>query len=103
MIQSTRLAKMVYWLSGKVSKIKSYRPTYRLQNEDEWIASEGNMEMMFVKDGYRWSSIQLTWKLMDLAQCLDRVHADHWMYVHDGCGELCDDCGGMECSWRDDE
>lgn len=102
MIQSTRLAKMVYWLSCKVGKIKSYTQTYRIQNEEEWLASEGDLEMMFVENGRAWSSIKLTWKLLDLAQCLDLEHADHWMYVHDGCGPVCEDCGGVECPTYED-
>lgn len=104
MIQNTRLAKSVYWLSGKTSKIKAYKQTYRLANEDEWMAAEGNMEMMFEPNGRRWGSISLTWKLLDLAVSLDHKHFDHWGLDHNRCNaSLCDECGGFICSGEDED
>lgn len=104
MIQNTALAKTVYWLSGQASKIKYYGHTYRLANEREWLDAEGDMEMMFVKDGRRWCSIRLTWKLLDLAVKLDHNHFDHWALNHIECAErICMDCGGMICRNEDDD
>lgn len=98
MIQNTRLAKCVYWLSCKVSHIKTYSQTYRMQNEEEWLASEGDIEMMFVKNGRTWSSTKYTWRLLDLANALDWDHFEHWAYDHERCdGEKCEDCGGIYC------
>lgn len=99
MIQSTRLAKLVYRLSGKVSKIKSYTQTYRMANEDEWLAAEGDMACMFEPAGRTWSSVQLTWKLLSLSEDLDRHHWEHWALKHEpGCAShTCEDCGGTVC------
>lgn len=104
-MQSTRLAKSVYWLSGKVSRIKSYRMTYRMANEDEWLAAGGDMEMMFQPAGRRWSSIQLTWTLLGLANRWDKVHFDHWALKHTGrcASHDCPDCGGVVCFLEDDD
>lgn len=104
-MQSTKLAKSVYWLSGKVSRIKSYRQTYRLANEEEWLAAEGDMEMMFQPAGRAWSSIQLTWKLLGLAESLDRKHFDHWALKHTGrCSAgPCDECKGVICNLEDED
>lgn len=104
-MQSTKLAKAVYWLSGKVSRIKSYRQTYRMANEDEWLAAEGDMEMMFQPDGRQWSSIQLTWKLLSLSERLDREHWEHWALKHTGkcSSHTCEGCGGTVCLLEDDE
>lgn len=103
-MQSTRLAKAVYWLSGKVSRIKSYRMTYRLANEDEWLAAEGNMEMMFQPAGRAWGSIKLTWALLELSNRWDKEHFDHWALVHTGAcsSEECSECHGMICTLEDD-
>lgn len=104
-MQSTRAAKAVYRLSGWISRIKSYRQTYRLANEDEWLAAEGDMAMMFQPAGRSWSSIKLTWTLLDLAIRLDTVHFDHWALQHTGkcASHTCDDCGGTICLLEDDE
>ena len=104
-MQSTRLAKAVYWLSGKVSRIKSYRMTYRLANEEEWLAAEGDMAMMFQPDGRRWSSIKLTWTLLSLANRWDKQHFDHWALKHTGAcsSEQCEECGGMICTLEDED
>lgn len=103
-MQSTKLAKSVYWLSGKVSRIKSYRMTYRLTNEEEWLAAEGDMEMMFQPAGRMWMPIQLTWKLLNLANRWDKKHFDHWALKHTGAcsSEECPECHGMICTLEDD-
>lgn len=104
-MQNTKLAKAVYNLSGRVSKIKSYRQTYRMANQDEWLAAEGDMKMMFQPAGRRWSSIKLTWTLLALANRLDKEHFDHWALKHTGAcsAELCFDCGGWVCNLEDED
>ena len=104
-MQSTKLAKAVYWLSGKVSKIKTYRMTYRLANEDEWLAAEGDMEMMFQPAGRMWSSIKLTWTLLTWSERLDREHWEHWALKHTGrcAARPCDNCKGTVCSLEDED
>ena len=103
-MQSTRLAKFVYWLSGKISRIKSYRMSYRLANEDEWLAAEGDMEMMFQPAGRHWTPIRLTWKLLEWSERLDTKHFEHWALNHENCAQgPCDDCGGLLCSLPDEE
>lgn len=104
-MQNTRAAKAVYWLSGKVSRIKSYRMTYRLANQEEWLAAEGDMECMFQPAGRQWGSIKLTWTLLGLAERWDKVHFEHWALQHTGkcASHACDDCGGVICLLEDED
>lgn len=104
-MQSIKLAKAVYWLSGKVSKIKSYRMTYRLANEEEWLAADGDLEMMFQPDGRQWMPIRLTWTLLSLSNRLDWEHFDHWALKHTGAckAHFCTKCKGMVCTLEDED
>lgn len=103
-MQSIKLAKFVYWLSGKVSRIKTYRMTYRLANEDEWLANP-DMEMMFKPAGRAWSSIKLTWTLLELSNRWDKQHFDHWALKHTGAcsAHYCVECKGMVCTLEDED
>lgn len=103
-MQSTKLAKAVYWLSGQVSRIKTYRMTYRLANEEEWLAADGDMEMMFQPAGRMWSSIKLTWTLLELANRWDKQHFDHWALKHNLCeSHFCTECKGFVCAALEDD
>jgi hypothetical protein len=94
-IRSTRAAKAVYWLAGKLSRIQTPRRTYRIVSIDPFVSEPA---------GRHWMSCQTSMKLLRLSLHLDPVHWDHWALVHDHCEPTpCPDCGGCECGWDDED
>lgn len=100
MIQSTRLAKAAYWLAGELSRVKTYRQTYRFANQVEWssaVAGDGPLpEMEMEKAGRLWLPCTLSMKMLTLSLALDHEHWDHWALEHSLCEEglPCHDCDG---------
>lgn len=106
MIQNTRLAKWVYWLSGQVSRVKLYKQTYVMANQDEWLNStDPEFKIEFEPAGRMWNSISLTWKLLSLANRMDREHFEHWALKHsDDCAAVpCTQCKGEVCTLDDED
>ncbi len=99
MIQSTKLAKAVYWLSGQVSRIRTPQRRWGMNpNSDD-------MTNMFTRlPGLTWSSCRWTWKILGWAQRLDRKHFDHWALDHEGHANTpCPDCKGEICALPEEE
>jgi hypothetical protein len=97
-IQSTRLAKIAYWLAGEFFQIKTYRQTYKFENDDWLTALPGDKlpEMKTVKAGRMWLPCALSTKFLVLSERLDPKHWDHWALEHSLCEEglRCHDCKG---------
>lgn len=85
----TRTAKAVYWLAGKLSRIKTERMTYKLVSCDP---------VEFEPAGKSKGSCKLSMDLLVWSQHLDWDHWDHWALQHADCeGERCPRCGGIIC------
>lgn len=107
MIQSTRLAKVVYWLSGMASYIKWPTKLYEINDVTD------DLDNMFTRVvGRSWMSCSLTWRMLGWAQSLDRKHFDHWALDHSDCQTFyhldlyfCPDCKSSYCEskFSDDE
>ena len=92
MIQSTKLSKAVFKLGGLIYKIKRPVRTYR------WNPETCKLD----KANYRWQWLGLHTGLLmsvDWARRLDKEHFEHWAYVHNDCGPVCEKCGGQYCEW----
>ena len=90
---STRMAKLVYRISGKLSRIKTPRRTYTLNYDEvtDTFSSYRNPK----RD---WLPCQISFKLLSKSMSMDPDHWDHWALVHDTCeGTVCDDCKGIVC------
>lgn len=93
MIQSTKLAKVTYWLSGQLSHIKTYTKFYKLKNEDDPVGLEGPIE--FEVAGAHWSPWGFAWTVLDWSYRLDTKHWNHWALDHeDHPGKTCPACKG---------
>lgn len=86
MIQSTRLAKAVYSISGRLSKIKVPRRTYMLTDGGEVKSAER-----------RKLPIRTASRLLRLSAKLDRYHWEHWALDHSSC-EDARPCYQIKCS-----
>jgi len=85
-----RIAKIAYWISGKLSRIQTARPVYRL---DE-ITEDGKIRSS--PAGKRKMPCRLSMKMLGLSMRLDREHWDHWALKHDECnGSRCGKCNGI--------
>ena len=74
-----RLAKIIYWLSGKLSRIQTMQQMYTLEGEPAGkvkLPCEPSLRLL------GWS-MQLDWK-----------HWDHWATRREGSGIPCE-CGGL--------
>lgn len=75
--------------------IKRPGRTYKLRDGTNGQITEDMFERL---PGWRWSSIQLTWKLLDLSGRLDRKHWEHWALDHTRhAGHYCVECRGVVC------
>lgn len=98
MIQSTKLAKGAYWLTGELSRIKTYQRVYEAADPRMFSAEPGEAlpELKMRKAGRIWLPCTLSLKLLMLSENLDRKHWEHWALEHSLCpaGLPCHDCGG---------
>lgn len=99
MIQNTKLAKFVYFLSGELTRIKTYRQTWTWENPEVFMeaeAGEALPELDMRKAGRIWMPCRLSMTLLVLSNNLDVKHWDHWALEHMNCedGQICNDCGG---------
>ncbi len=84
-----RLSKALYWASGKLSKIKTPRTTYRLISVDPFITEPA---------GRHWGPCRAAITTMKWSARLDWEHWDHWSMVHKNCDPVpCAVCGGCVC------
>lgn len=109
MIQSTRLAKISYWLAGELTRIKTKQQTWSWENPQEMFESDPNKplpEMKMVKAGRVWLPCRFSLILLGLSEDLDYKHWDHWALEHRLCedGHTCPDCGGhVDPPWEDED
>jgi hypothetical protein len=97
--QSTRLAKALYWLGGKLSYIKWPTKTYSLD-----FATDHTDQFLTQYVGRAWLPNRLSMKMLEWSLDCDVKHWDHWALVHDHCnGARCDACGGFVCEPGDEE
>jgi hypothetical protein len=99
LIQSTRLAKIAYWLSGQLTRIKTNQMTYEWVNPQEWmdsIAGEELPELDMRPAGKSKLPCRLSMKMLQWSDDLDYKHWDHWALDHTNCNEgyTCTQCGG---------
>lgn len=84
------LAKILHYVAGLLSRIKTYQRFYTLDSFDPPV---------FTLAGRHWSSCGLSTRLMGGAMRLDWDHWDHWACVHDQCNPSpCATCGGLKCA-----
>ena len=87
-----RIAKITYWLSGKLSKIETKQQLYKLDD----LTEDG--EIRSSPSGKRKMPCRLSMRMLGWSMRLDRVHWDHWALKHDECGgQSCDRCQGIIC------
>lgn len=90
-----RLAKTLYWIGGKLSKIQTPRKTYRLVSTHPFVTEPA---------GRRWSSCQTSMRFLQWSMRLDWDHWGHWALQHNDCEpQPCPQCGGCFCPEEDDE
>lgn len=76
-----RIAKITYWLAGKLSRIETERPVYTTEGEPA---------------GTRRMPCRLSMKMLGWSMRLDREHWDHWALQHKECdGRRCKKCKGF--------
>lgn len=86
-----RIAKITYWASGQLSRIKTTQQLWKLDEitDDGIISSPA---------GRRKLPCRLSVKVLGWSMRLDREHWDHWALKHDDHdGSRCDRCGGIIC------
>lgn len=84
-----RLAKALFWASGKLSYIKTPSRTYELVSIDPFVTKMAG-----------WCRIPCapSRKLMTWSMHLDWYHWDHWACIHEKCDPVpCAMCGGWIC------
>jgi hypothetical protein len=102
MTTRTRVARAVFWLSGKLTRIKTPQRFYRIISINEDAVGDEPF-MVTRRTKRRWHSCRTSTRLMSLSLRIDPLHWDHWALVHDTCaGERCS-CGGNVCTWICDE
>lgn len=93
------VARRLVWLSGQLARVKTRQKTWRLISVEPWQLAD--------EPEYRWSSCQLSYRVLTVAMHMDWDHWPHWGLVHEGCLErphvLCETCGGVACDWDDEE
>lgn len=98
-----RLAKALFWLSGQLGRIKTYKRYYRF-DPTRWDRPEDAPLPKMKPAGRHWTSCTLSSRLMGQSMQLDWDHWDHWACVHDTCGgDRCAECGGIACDEFPDE
>jgi hypothetical protein len=75
----TCLAKRLYAIGGKLSRIKYPTRTYTL----EWKDGEPDWTSQYA--GRAWLPIHLSTKCLEWSLDLDPEHWDHWALVHESC------------------
>ncbi len=81
-----RLAKLIYRLSGKLMRIKTWQRVYGWRGPDE----DG-----FDYAGRRWLPCVIGLRLLELSEDMDREHWEHWALDGRGHpGHLCIRCSG---------
>lgn len=99
----TRIAQKIYWVSGKLSKIKTPRRTYRVVSIDPEAKNPDDI-MVTEPAEVRWMSCHTSMRLLELSAKIDPHHWDHWALVHDRCGPTpCAQCHGCNCGWWEDD
>jgi hypothetical protein len=84
-----RVAKALYWASGKLSKIKTPTTTYRLVSVDPFVTEPA---------GRSWMPCKLSMRVLKWSMHLDWHHWDHWACLHEKCDPVpCAVCGGGVC------
>lgn len=102
MPQSTRLAKILYRLSGQLTRIKTYSQFYSLEMTDNLETGEVDFHPESI--GRRWSSWQFAYTVLSWSTKFDWDHWDHWALIHDKCDWTeCSTCGGRICGPYEDE
>lgn len=84
----TRLAKIIYWLSGKLSKIQTLQQTYAWNEKTDAfdkVARKVRLPCVLSMRALGWSMY------------LDPNHWDHWAVVHDHKKDPCSICHGCRC------
>lgn len=83
-------ARVVYWISGKLSRIKTSQRVWGWNEETKAFD---------VDDGYRKLPCVISIILLEKSMDLDPAHWDHWALRHDDCHRVpCPDCGGCDCT-----
>lgn len=89
------LARTLFWLGGKLSRIKTPHRVYEFDFDSFVRGEKGPAER-------RWLPCGFSIRLLKWSSQLDWDHWDHWALVHDGCASTpCYECGGCVCG--DDE
>lgn len=99
----TRIAKKIFWASGKLSKIRTPQRTYAVLNVDP-DATDPDKMMTLGPAKVSWLSCRLSMRLLKWSMRLDWKHWDHWALVHEHCDPVpCAQCNGCVCQWEDDD
>jgi len=94
-----RLAKILYTISGWLTKIKTPQRVYKITFND---ASSGFTKTRVERR--RWMPWPFAMKVLGWSMKLDWDHFDHWACVHEHCNPSpCAECGGLTCQWDDEE
>lgn len=84
-----RLAKALFWASGKLRWIKTPGRTYKVVSFDPFITEKADIHWL------PWAPSR---KLMTWSMHLDWHHWDHWACHHEKCDPVpCAVCGGWLC------
>lgn len=95
------VAQRLSWVSGQLSRIKTYRRFYTMDSEA--FRESGGREVRWSKCERHWSSCGFSHKVLEFAMQLDWVCWDHWALDHTGHETTtCPECGHQMCEYDDD-
>jgi hypothetical protein len=99
-------ARAVFWLAGKLSRIKTPQRMYRVVWDDHLATEERPHPFHTVPTKRRWVMCRTSQRALSMAMSLAWDHWNHFALEHDGCPQChpCPDwrCRGVVCDGREE-